>query len=652
MNQEQKGTVLVVDDEAANLGVLFEFLRQADYKVLVAEDGADALEVVNRSQPDIILLDVKMPDMDGFELYRRMKEIGLTADTPVIFLSVLTETMDKVRALDMNAVDYITKPFEPLEVVARVEKHLTLHNLRQRLQEQNAQLQQEIAERGRAEAALRQRNEEQATINAIAAAVNQSPELYHVLRTALAEAERALGLQYSEIWLLDESTSQLRPSTHNGLPDDFALEIPFRELGAGLPGIVAQTGRPLLIEDLAADPRFQRERGRQYDLHSALGIPLMVQERTVGVMNFFAPHSERFTPELKARLVTIGHLVGVAIDNSRLYAALAEKTIYLDNILRSASEYAIVTTDLDLRITYFNPLAEQFYGCPEAQAIGKTVEEICPWERPAERFEQGLANIRAHGEHRYVMAQEINGEMRHFASRVSGITDQEGELVGYARFSRDITARVLADEQLRQLSQAVERSANCVIITDVNGDIEYVNPRFTQVSGYTSEEVLGENARILKSASDPLPPEEYKHLWETITAGDEWRGEIHNQTKDGQPYWQFATITPIKNAQGVITHFLSIQEDITARRQAEAALREGERAIQAANRARSDFLANVSGELRTPVDAILSFAQVLERDPDATSAQRESLDVIRSSGEYLLGLIDKMLEMAEGEAEQ
>jgi len=155
MKQEYKNTILVVDDEAANLGVLFEFLREADYKVLVAEDGVSALDVVARSQPDIILLDVKMPDMDGFEVYEQLQEMELTSDITVIFLSVLSETENIVRGLDLNAVDYITKPFQPMEVVARVEKHLALRNLRLELEEKNAQLSREIEDRIAAENALR-----------------------------------------------------------------------------------------------------------------------------------------------------------------------------------------------------------------------------------------------------------------------------------------------------------------------------------------------------------------------------------------------------------------------------------------------------------------------------------------------------------------
>jgi len=155
LNQHNKGTVLIVDDNSINLSVLFESLRLANFKVLIAEDGPSALKRIEHARPDIILLDVRMPNMDGFELYRRLKETYNLVDIPVIFLSVIADPSEKVRAFDLNAVDYITKPFDPREVVARVEKHLTLRNLRISLEEKNIQLEQEITERQRIEEQLK-----------------------------------------------------------------------------------------------------------------------------------------------------------------------------------------------------------------------------------------------------------------------------------------------------------------------------------------------------------------------------------------------------------------------------------------------------------------------------------------------------------------
>ena len=129
---------------------------------------------------------------------------------------------------------------------------------------------------------------------------------------------------------------------------------------------------------------------------------------------------------------------------------------------------------------------------------------------------------------------------------------------------RDVTERKKAEESLRKLSQAVEQSPVNVIITDLDGNIEYVNRRFSQVTGYTLAEVLGKNPRILKSGH--TSDEEYRTLWQTIKAGGEWSGEFLNKAKDGSLFWERALITSIKDEAGRITHFLAVKEDITERK--------------------------------------------------------------------------------------
>lgn len=126
-----------------------------------------------------------------------------------------------------------------------------------------------------------------------------------------------------------------------------------------------------------------------------------------------------------------------------------------------------------------------------------------------------------------------------------------------------------SEETLRKLSRAVEQSPSSVMITDLLGRIEYVNPKFTALTGYTLDEVRGRNPNILKSGE--TPDAEYATLWRTIKAGGEWRGEFHNVKKNGERYWELASISAIKDAAGRITHFLAVKEDITARKQAEAA---------------------------------------------------------------------------------
>jgi len=123
---DEQDTILIVDDNPTNLGVLFDYLRGAGFKVLIAEDGHGALQRATYAKPDIILLDVLMPGIDGFETCRLLKENDETSDIPVIFMTALSETVDKVRGFELGAVDYITKPLQHEEVLARIRTHLTI----------------------------------------------------------------------------------------------------------------------------------------------------------------------------------------------------------------------------------------------------------------------------------------------------------------------------------------------------------------------------------------------------------------------------------------------------------------------------------------------------------------------------------------------
>jgi PAS domain S-box-containing protein len=149
-----------------------------------------------------------------------------------------------------------------------------------------------------------------------------------------------------------------------------------------------------------------------------------------------------------------------------------------------------------------------------------------------------------------------------------------GEIVGAIESIHDVTERRKTEITLRQLSRAVESSPASIVITDTQGAIEYVNPHFAKVSGYTLEEALGNNPRVLKSGL--TPPETFEDMWRTITSGNEWRGELINRRKSGEIYWEDVTIAPIKNAHNVVTHFVAVKQNITERKQTELALRASE----------------------------------------------------------------------------
>jgi two-component system sensor kinase FixL len=187
--------------------------------------------------------------------------------------------------------------------------------------------------------------------------------------------------------------------------------------------------------------------------------------------------------------------------------------------------------------------------------------------------------------------------------------DKRGRVRGCIAAFVDITARKKAEESLRKLSLAVEQSPVNVAITDIDGNIEYANPRFCQVTGYTLAEAIGKNPRILKSGH--TSDEEYRSLWQTIKAGGEWSGEFLNKAKDGTFFWERAHITSIKDGAGRITHFLAVKEDITKSKAVEEKLHAMR--LQLTHVARlstlGEMAAELAHELNHPLYAILNYAK-------------------------------------------
>ncbi|MEW5722839.1 MAG: response regulator, partial [Thermodesulfobacteriota bacterium] len=222
-----------------------------------------------------------------------------------------------------------------------------------------------------------------------------------------------------------------------------------------------------------------------------------------------------------------------------------------------------------------------------------------------------------------------------------------GLMGGYLWMRRLEDERDANEEKVRSLYRAVEQSPVSVVIADTKGDIEYVNRAFSEITGYSSGEVLGQNPRVLKSGHHP--DEYYRNLWETITSGRVWQGEFLNRKKNGELYWEMATISPVTDAAGTIMHFLAVKEDITARKRGEEALVRAKESAERANQAKSEFLANLSHEFRTPMNGIIGMTE-LTLDTDLTDEQHEYLTLVKASAESLNRLLNDILDFSKIEA--
>ncbi|MGA9573230.1 MAG: PAS domain S-box protein, partial [Lysobacterales bacterium] len=235
----------------------------------------------------------------------------------------------------------------------------------------------------------------------------------------------------------------------------------------------------------------------------------------------------------------------------------------------------------------------------------------------------------------------------------------------FVAITRDISDRKAMESDLRKLAQAVEQSPESVMITNLQAEIEYVNGAFTRSTGYTREEVIGKNPRILKSAS--TPPRRHQEMWDRLNRGEIWQGELHNRDKYGREYIEFTIISPIRDSRGETSHFVAVKKNISERKRLEheldvhrhhledlvksrtLELAEARQKADSANLAKSYFLANMSHEIRTPMNAIIGLTHLLQRDK-VSAYQAQQLAKIDSSAEYLLAIINDVLDISKIEA--
>ncbi|MHB9041765.1 MAG: PAS domain-containing sensor histidine kinase, partial [Melioribacteraceae bacterium] len=222
-------------------------------------------------------------------------------------------------------------------------------------------------------------------------------------------------------------------------------------------------------------------------------------------------------------------------------------------------------------------------------------------------------------------------------------------IAGVVVVNQDITEKKSKELQIRMLSSAVEQSTVSVLITDLKGQIEYVNKKFLESTGYTREEVLGKNPSILKSGF--TSNNEYKNMWETITAGNEWRGELLNKTKDGNLFWEFEIISPIRNNSGTVTNYLAVKEDISNQKRMTKELIAAKEHAEHSDNLKTEFIAQMSHEIRTPLNILLSFSNFIKEElsdkKQLTNDLEEYFFKVDNAGTRIIRTIELILNMSE-----
>ena len=402
-----------------------------------------------------------------------------------------------------------------------------------------------------------------------------------------------------------------------------AVLIPERYRGAHTRGFEnLMAGGKGRLEGVAVELEAIRKDGSECSIEQTLSDWAIGDDKFVtGIMRDIGDR-QKVAKELRASESTLSAFLDATID----FAALLDRQ----------GRFLIVN----------KAMADQ-YGVDRDALIGRPMLKI-PLTETGERRQKWIDDVFNSG--KPLRATDVH-EGRWYDNSYFPVYDDAGKISSIAVFAREITEMKEAEENLRQLSRAVEQDPNAVFITDMDGKIQFVNAMFTKSTGYTADEAIGQNASILKSGSTPR--EVYLDLWETIKAGKDWRSEIKDRRKDGSFFWVNETIGPVKDENGTITHYVATHEDITQRRQSENSMRQALEQAKIANRAKTELLANMSHELRTPLNAIIGFTGSITAEifgPIGNEKYLEYIKDIGSSGEHLLELINDILDVSAIEA--
>src|ERR1035437_9263862 len=594
--------VLIVDDDPTSLKLLGAQLEAEGHAVFEAHDGADALALLERQRVDGVISDILMPRMDGYRLCHENRKHTQLHDLPIIiYTSTYTSPSDEKLALDLGANKYLSKPASVETIIAALHEVIAMpHAAPQPKALPEVEVLKEYNER--LVSKLKGKNTElMAAEVKFRALVEQS-----IVGIYIAQDDQLVyvnpGMQKISGRSEEEMTS--RTIYDFMVPEDRALareNIRMRISGA-VPStryvlrVLHQSGAVLQVEVHSSLTDYN---GRP----AVMGILVDITERRVAEADL-----RRSETELKEaqRIARIGSW---------------EWVISTDKITWSEELYGIVGLDPSVPSPGFDGMP-RFYVPEDWERLRAAVERTLQTGAP---YELDLQMIHA------------DGTIIWTTTRGEAVRDQGGTLVGLRGTALDITERKRAEESLRLQSAALNAAADAIIITDRAGGVEWFNPAFTQLTGYTAEEAIGKNVRdLVKSGKHDQAF--YKDLWDTILAGRPWHGEIINRRKDGSLYTEEQVVTPIPDASGAITHFIAIKEDITERLQLEAQYRQSQKM-----EAIGQLAGGVAHDFNNLLTVIMGNTDLLLSDTSANDPKRGPLTDVRTAAERAADLTRQLL---------
>lgn len=532
---QYQSTILIVDDQANAREILKEALAEEGYNLAFAENGPEALTKAVELRPDLILLDVMMPEMDGFEVCRRLRSGPLKAEVSVIMITALDDNDSLIQGIEAGADDFISKPFNRAELQARVRTVTRLDRYRRLLSER--------IQRQQAEQEVYRRNRELTLLNQVIQAAASTLDVQGILQIACEALSHTLELPHATGLLLDKASNQfmveveyLSTESMTAPPDQKASQpaTPAQNL-ALTPSLLAYLLRYktlLALVDGRINPQLAdfQEVMRQHRLGTLLVVPILLRDQVVGLIELQAIERRHF-------------------DNQNLNLALSIST-----------------------------------------AVGQAMETA-----------QLYQSLQRHADHLEDMVAQRTHELQSERDRTQAILEAVGE---------------------------------GVVVTDLTGTIQYLNPSAVALTGFTGPEAVGQSWRLWQN--DQQSADFYANIEQAIKAGQIWRGEVIFKNKAGTPYDAALTVAPLFEPfnQTQPIGFVSVQHNITPLKETE--------------RLKDQFISNVSHELSTPLTVMSLLVDNFEMLYERLSEEKRQkmIQDIKKHMRILNNMADSILEIS------
>ena len=638
----QKGFLIMEKDES--LFIEAEYATDKDDITLLESIPVEAssnlshsiINYVKTTREDIVLDDATREDMFNADPYIIKNKPRSILCIPIINQTKVVSILYLENNLTTNA--FTPKRQEILKLILS-QAAISLENARlyHEMKELNNKLRMEVLERNNAEKALVEQVRLASLGADIGVAITQNDTLMVILSSCSELLVRHLDVELVRVWTFNKHEKTLELQASAGMytnTDGDYCRVP---VGKFKIGEIAQEKKPYLTNEVIGDSSIHDQKWAGEEGISAFaGYPLIVKDQLMGVMAVFA--RKPLKDATRQAMSSVADAIAICIKNKHTEDEIVEREKELRFITESSLD-AIFTITKAGKFLYISPSWKEFSGYEAHEVIGTYFIKYVPakelpryWKVLADVFlRKKIMNFETYVKHRdgHVFPVEFTGHL----------VKREGELVGQGTV-RDITMRKKAEEEQNRLITAMESAGEAIAITDINGNIQYVNPAFVRIAGYGRKEVQGQNMRIFKSGKQDLSF--YNNMWKNISKGKVWTGRIVNKKKNGKLFTEMLTISPVRNSDGKVVNYVAVKRDVTREIELETQLRQSQRFESLGTMARG-----IAHDFNNILSSIIGFTEITVSDLSNENEVRDNLKEVLNASHRAKGLVRQILTSSQ-----